>query len=93
MKSPTKGWKRVRKSARARMPDRCFGIPGRKAYVLCNRKNKLDCRGLASAFQRARQHRQHAVVKKVLRLASKTQCPWFSTGKTAQRLAKKYRIR
>lgn len=96
--SPSKGWSEAepeRASTRRKMPASCFlkRTGGQRKYPVCPRgAAKPSCRGIMAAFNRARQQGDTAVAKKALRLAKRTKCPWFKTGKKAQELARKWKI-
>jgi hypothetical protein len=73
----SKGWSAYSKKInRKTLPSNCFLEPKRKAYPYCDKKGKVDCRGLLAAKQRAVLGKKRKLAKKAEALGRKYSCAW-----------------
>jgi len=89
---PSKGWKQAKpKSVGARQAlkekcgSRCFLLPSKLKFPICNKNCKVDCRGLVAAKSRAGEWKYRTVYKKANALINKGSC----TIKSRSRRSKK----
>lgn len=81
---PSKGWKapKTRKARRAYAKRcglrKCFLKPEDLKFPICDTRCNVSCKGLAAAYNRARQFKYHDVARRAWKLAHKEGCSWAS---------------
>ena len=74
---PTKGWaamappKRERSAYKKRCGKKCLLKPESNGYPICDENCEPDCRGIQSAYRRARQYHHQDIANKALKARSK----------------------
>ncbi len=102
-KSPTRGWSKqepsrvtTRRKMRKKCGSGCFLEPKKLKYPICAKSGanvcKPSCKGMAAAFNRARQQGRNDIAKKALRRAKRFGCSWQKTGAKAQELSRRWRV-
>ncbi len=82
--SATRGWAKLKPTSSVMRMDvyrkggpKCFLDPKRLKYPVCAKQSgKIDCRGVASAKQRASQQHRKDLVAKADRIARRVGCAW-----------------
>ena len=74
-RSSTRGWKRAspkrgkeRSAMKKKCGAKCFLNPKTNGYPVCNKSCKYDCRGIQSAYNRARQFKRNEIADKAEKL-------------------------
>lgn len=66
-----------KKSVRRKMSSKCFGIPKRRKYNLCDRvngKDKYNCQKIRSSYVNAKRSGKGGVADRIIELAKKSGC-------------------
>ena len=79
--SPTRGWRKMspkktssRRAMLSRCGSKCFLVPSKLKYPICDTSCKINCKGVTAAYVRSRQWKQKTVSARSRSLINQLGC-------------------